>query len=550
MQRIISGLIFAVAFALATLAHAEGKSIIVLDASGSMWGQIDGRTKIDIAREALAGVIGELPADSEMGLMAYGHREKGNCDDIELIVSPAAGTGQSIIDAANALQFLGKTPLTESVRRAAEALHSTEDKATVILITDGIETCAADPCALGTELETSGVDFTAHVVGFGLTEDEGKTVACLAENTGGKFVAADDLASLATALETTVIVAVEPEPAPEPTPEPTDPAVLEVNFAPTLLLAPGIAKPDDGTDIVWSVFALNPDGTMGERIVTDYNAFKGFIEPGTYRLVTELGAARHESDITLTADTLAAPEIVMNAARIILHPKPAADQPVAESAALTIRNASGLATTSYGSSRFYLPAGDLTLEATLGQASLSEAFTLAPGDLVERDVIIGSGVAVIDGYYVEGMLMETTQHMVEILAAKKALDGSQTSVTTSYGPAQLFNLSPGDYVARITQDVASAEVPFAVKVGERVDVAVILNAGVLAVTAPGASAIEVFAAKADLNGNRKSLAFDYAESISKTMPEGDYVIAATRGEVISEATASVIKGERTETTVP
>jgi Ca-activated chloride channel family protein len=169
MPPFIRHLALLAALCLPNVSLAEGRSIIVLDASGSMWGQIDGRTKIDIAREALSGVIAKLPADTEMGLMAYGHREKGSCDDIEIIVEPATGTGPAILEAANALQFIGKTPLTESVRRAALALRSTEEKATVILITDGIETCAADPCALGAELEATGVDFTAHVVGFGLT---------------------------------------------------------------------------------------------------------------------------------------------------------------------------------------------------------------------------------------------------------------------------------------------------------------------------------------------------------------------------------------------
>ena len=129
------------------------------------------------------------------------------------MVPPAAGTAQAITDAANAMKFLGKTPLTEVVRLAAAELKSTEEKATVILITDGIETCEADPCALGAELEASGVDFTAHVVGFGLTAEEGATVACLAENTGGKYIEAKDAGSLVDALKTTVAVA-EPEPDP------------------------------------------------------------------------------------------------------------------------------------------------------------------------------------------------------------------------------------------------------------------------------------------------------------------------------------------------
>lgn len=323
-----------------------------------------------------------------------------------------------------------------------------------------------------------------------------------------------------------------------------------MNFAPTIQLAPGIYKPEDSTDVLWDIYAVNPDGSKGERVTTEYNAFKGFIEPGSYRLVTTLDEVVVESDLTLTADTLAAPEIIMNAARVILHPKPSAAEPVADSASLTFTNTSGLDATEYGDSRFYLPAGDLVLTAKLGEASISEPFTLAPGDQVDRDVIIGSGLAVVDGYYVEGLMMENTQHSVEILEAKKALDGNRKSVTTSYGPAQQFNLAPGDYVARVSQDAAVAEVPFTVKVGERVDVAVILNAGVLAVTAPGATSIEVYAAKPDLNGNRKSLAFDYAETITKTMPEGDYVVEAKRGETLVEATASVKKGERTETTVP
>src|SRR5689334_3391045 len=53
-------------------ADAADRAIIVLDASGSMWGQIDGRPKVDIARETLRTVLQSVPADMELGLMAYG----------------------------------------------------------------------------------------------------------------------------------------------------------------------------------------------------------------------------------------------------------------------------------------------------------------------------------------------------------------------------------------------------------------------------------------------------------------------------------------------
>ena len=227
----------AMVLALTTASMAADKAIIILDASGSMWGQIDGKPKLEIARESLRTVLKSMPADVELGFMAYGHREKGSCDDIELIVPPAAGTANAITTAADNLKFLGKTPLSAAVKQAAEALKYTEDKATVILITDGLETCNADPCALGKELEAAGIDFTAHVVGFGLTADEGKQVACLAENTGGKYIQADDANGLENALIETVVTP------PAPAPEPEKP---EFNFLPTVVLAEGGDPIEDG----------------------------------------------------------------------------------------------------------------------------------------------------------------------------------------------------------------------------------------------------------------------------------------------------------------
>ena len=204
-------------------ANAETpRTIIVMDGSGSMWGQIDGRAKLEIARETVAEVLGTMPAAQELGLMAYGHRRKGDCSDIELVVPPGPGTGPAILQSVNTMRFLGKTPLSQSVKQAAEALRYGEEAATVVLVTDGLETCEADPCALGRELEAAGLNFTAHVIGFGLTQAEGAQVACLATETGGRYIQASDAGSLSTALRETIVAAApEPEPVPEP-----EPAVL------------------------------------------------------------------------------------------------------------------------------------------------------------------------------------------------------------------------------------------------------------------------------------------------------------------------------------
>lgn len=528
-------------------AQAEGRSIIVLDASGSMWGQIDGRAKLEIARDALASVLVGVDPASELGLMAYGHREKGACDDIELLVPPGPGTAQAITDAAASLKFLGKTPLTEAVRRAAAELKSTESKATVILITDGIETCEADPCALGRELEASGVDFTAHVVGFGLTEAEGKTVACLAENTGGTFIQASDAASLSEALKTTVAVA---DPAPAPTPEP-EPALPDVNFAPRLFYAAGGEAVPADLGAAWEVHAIAADGSLGDRITTEYGSPEISLPPGPYRILTRLDEAQVTTDITLTAEAVARPDIVLNAGRLFIHPKGSADGPIEDGAAVVLITAAGdRLATHYGDSSRIVPAGDLAVEVTLGSAVATETVTVTAGDLTEKDIIAAAGLAVIDAYYVEGMLLEEDGHAVTVAQARKKLDGSRERIGTTYGKGASFTLPPGDYVALVEMGLSAAESPFSVKAGERSDVVVVLNAGVLAVAAPGANVINLYAAKTDISGNRNRLRSEYTDLLNITAAAGDYVVEAERGDTRTELPVTVKAGERIEVTLP
>jgi Ca-activated chloride channel family protein len=90
-----------------------------------------------------------------------------------------------------------------------------------------------------------------------------------------------------------------------------------------------------------------------------------------------------------------------------------------------------------------------------------------------------------------------------------------------------------------------------VKAGERVDVKVVLNAGVLAISAPGGKFIQVFSAAKDIQGNRKEFGYAYAETHQTTLPAGDYAVVVDRGEGAEkkEGAATVKAGERAEITV-
>ncbi|MBR0661057.1 VWA domain-containing protein [Neoroseomonas oryzicola] len=196
-----------------TRAQPAGETIVILDLSGSMWGRIGQETKLDIAREAVRGMFSRFPADSRVGLMAFGHRQARACNDIEMLVPPGPVDQAAVDGVLGRLTARGRTPLTDSVREAARVLRVAERGGTIILVTDGIETCGGDPCALAAELEAANARFTAHVVGFDLrSPSERARVACIAERTGGTFTAAGDARELAEALGRTA----QAQPAPRP----------------------------------------------------------------------------------------------------------------------------------------------------------------------------------------------------------------------------------------------------------------------------------------------------------------------------------------------
>ncbi|OBQ62633.1 vWA domain-containing protein [Mesorhizobium erdmanii] len=535
-----------------TFGFAANRVIIILDASGSMWAQIDGKPKLEIARESLRTVLQSVPADDEIGFMAYGHRQKGSCDDIQLIVPPQAGSASAITDAADSLKFLGKTPLTAAVKQAAEALRYTEDKATVVLITDGLETCGGDPCALGKELKASGVDFTADVVGFGLTADEGKQIACLAENTGGKYIQASDEKALQEALVETV-AAPAPAPAPEPAPAPApapEPAKSEFNFMPTAVLADGGDPVTDGN--AWEVYKAKSDGTRGDNVTTEYGAYKANLEPGDYVIVARDGEAKVEQKVKIEAGQVAKPLFTLNAGTLIIHPRPSAGADVVDGAAVVIDYpGADNPATYYGTTKIVLPAGDEKVTVTIGQGVASETIPLAAGKTVEKDIIAGVGHVVANAYYTAGGDKADGSGIgFRVVKAKMKIDGTRDEVTYAYGPDSKFDLPPGDYVLIAAVDLAVVEQPFNVKVGEFQDVKVAMNAGVLVITAPGASKIEIFETKKDINGNRKSLGYAYDQKYQAAIPAGDYAVVSEKSDNSSkEGTVTVKAGERAELTV-
>ena len=631
MKTFLACIVGAGLLASVTAAEAAERAIIVLDASGSMWGQIGGEAKIAIARSTLGKVLTTLPDNLELGFMAYGHRDKGSCTDIQMIIPAGPGTGGAIIAAAEALTPKGKTPISDAVRLAAEELRYTEDKATVILITDGLETCQADPCAVATALEKAGVDFTAHVIGFGTTAEEDKQIACLAENTGGKYLSAGDADKLSDALTTTVVETVTPTP-PKPPEPPVEVTKVEQNLKPTSRPAPGAEPFAAAADIRYDVYKATADGREEDALHTGYGDTAFSVPAGRYvvraskdlaaaettvevsedkvttaevildaglimarAMATEtepvaendgvrwdvtdsngetdtsygpmrtimvgageatvtarLGTATTSVPVTVVAGAIEEIDVVLGSGHLVLRGKrSAADAEVADGIRWDVTNAQGETETNYGGEqKFDLAAGDYTIRASLGEAAVEVKITVPAGKTIEREVIVASGKVTAHALFAEGGPVVTASPRFDVLAAEAGADGERKGITTAYNDGATFDLAPGKYVLRATSDAAIAEAGFEVTGGKPLDVSVVLNAGLLAVTAPGGDRLDLISKKKDIYGNQEILATRYGEDWQVAVPAGDFVLKVRKKDESEATTPVTIKaGERTEVAV-
>ena len=168
----------------------------ILDASGSMLQLLsDGIPKRDAAKEYLIEHLLTFAPETHFGMRAYGHRlrwqddKEASCDDIELVAPIEIGQLASISGWLQDFETLGMTPLHASVEQALEDFDTSDSSRlnNLILISDGIETCAGDPCHLVELAKREGVNFSIHVVGLAVDAETRAQLTCIADEGGGVY---------------------------------------------------------------------------------------------------------------------------------------------------------------------------------------------------------------------------------------------------------------------------------------------------------------------------------------------------------------------------
>ncbi|PZG36595.1 hypothetical protein C1I98_26630, partial [Spongiactinospora gelatinilytica] len=181
--------------------------MLVLDASGSMaQTSADGRSKMAAARRAVHTVVDGLPAAARVGLAVYGTGtgntaadKPAGCRDVK-ILHEVGTPGAELVATADRVEPRGYTPIGRALRAAADALP-TEGPRSIVLVSDGEDTCAPpDPCEVAEELAGEGADLRVHTIGFEVDAAARKQLSCVARQTGGSYTDAAEAGDLAPAL--------------------------------------------------------------------------------------------------------------------------------------------------------------------------------------------------------------------------------------------------------------------------------------------------------------------------------------------------------------
>jgi Ca-activated chloride channel homolog len=518
--------------------------ILILDASGSMRAKINGKAKIDIAKEVVGKIVAGWKPEDELGLVVYGHRKKGECSDIETVKEPGPLNAQDFMAAVNAIQPKGQTPMTQAVKQAAEALQYTEKKATVILVSDGIENCGADPCAVAAELAKSGVELKVHTVGFGL-DNQGAVsqLKCLAEKTGGTFTVANNADDLLKALTKTVAA------------RPVAPAPEQFNLTGHATLAGGIEIPKPFSPPNW-IFKKpdGADGTQGEMIKSvNIDQLKFYLEPGDYVLRLEADKAFIEQPFTLEAGKTIKLNPALNAGIVNFSAMIDDKTKLADNGAAweVVTPDGNYVDTQYGATRgFLLNAGQYLLRLSLGDTKVETPFEVKAGEIRDQVVGFGSGKLVVQAVFAEGGPAMDKGMAFEVA---KPVDGDDKPqwLNTKYDAKSEFTLPSGKYIVDVTLGLVRAQADVEVTAGQQTAITINAQAGYIAAKAEGATSYVVSEGKEGIDGKRKWLTTTYDPTLNIAAGEGPYQVQAFNGDkLIGEKLVDVKAGQRAEITLP
>ncbi|MFC9601063.1 VWA domain-containing protein [Peribacillus butanolivorans] len=183
---------------------------ILLDASGSMKEQINGKSKMDSAKEAIQSFGDKLPKNAEVSLRVYGHKGTGSQKDKQISCNSTEeifhGQGEQTNQIKTVLQGVkpaGRTPIANALKSVKQDINPETTDSIVYVVSDGIETCGGNPVQIAKELNQSKVKTVVNIIGFEVDNEGQKMLRQVATSGGGEFTSIDNDETLKNYLDKT-----------------------------------------------------------------------------------------------------------------------------------------------------------------------------------------------------------------------------------------------------------------------------------------------------------------------------------------------------------
>jgi len=530
------------------------KSVIIFDASGSMWGQVDGKAKISIAKEALQDVLKKWNPEVELGLTVYGHRTKGDCADIETVVPVGKIDKKNILNIVKNIQPKGKTPISTSLEKVAKEMKFFEEKATIILISDGKESCDADPCATAKELEKQGIDFVAHVIGFYVDKNTDAQLECIANATGGEYFSAKDATALNDAMNS-IVKKVE-----EPKPKPTikKPTILKDNLQVTTFLS--VKQKTSSSSITVYQEETDEYGKKTLREIQSHNHTNKAIftlPEGNYTIKAYKKHVSVEKNISIRPEEKKEVKLIFDAGTINVTTLSANKKKFSSKFIGIYKEISDeygkIALHKVGqhlhssTATFIVEPGDYVLKANEGKVDSEKKITLRAGEILDIDLVYANA-GKLKAYAVlaeGGEPIKSTKINIYTEFTDEFGKASLERVTWKpYRTTATFDLPAGKYVAEAGTGSTWVKVPVTIEAGKDIEVPVVLNAGKIkayAVKSAGGKAIvsksiTVYKEVKDEYGKpslEKITWTPYPKTTEFILPVGKYVVEAIGSDGLS-----------------
>ncbi|TDQ43030.1 vWA domain-containing protein [Aureibacillus halotolerans] len=180
---------------------------ILLDASGSMIEEVDGDSKMVLAKEAIQQFAGNLPEEANVSLRVYGHEgttafedKVMSCESSEEMYELQPYEKSTLSDSLEQFKPSGWTPMAKALEDAKKDLEGLDKEANtnlIFLVSDGIETCGGDPVSAAKELKDSDIQPLVNVIGFNVDEEGQQQLKDVAKSADGVFAYVEDQEALA-----------------------------------------------------------------------------------------------------------------------------------------------------------------------------------------------------------------------------------------------------------------------------------------------------------------------------------------------------------------